>query len=121
VSNHQTIRSGVWKTAGGSILTLVIEENLVTGTYASIHGQPKPGEVFPIVGFVNDDLISFTTSWGPYKSMTSWVGRHGFDQGRECIRTNWTVVRKYADRAHTQENEYWESFINYTGTYYLEK
>ena len=113
------IRSGLWRTEGGSELELVFANGKVTGWYSSIHGQPKPGERFPIIGFVNGDLIGFVCSWGTYKSVTSWCGRYGLEGGRECIRTAWHLARLYADRAHKQENEYWETFISYTGTYFL--
>ena len=96
------------------------ESGTMTGTYCSIHGQPSPESEFPIVGFVNDELIAFVTSWGKHCSMTSWSGRFfQSEDGKPSIRTSWTLVRKFADRAHLQENEYWESFITYAGTYFL--
>jgi len=116
------IRTGQWQTDGGSYIDLMIDGKNVSGFYCSIHGQPQPDEKFPIIGFVNDDLISFCCSWGDYKSMTSWCGRYGVDDnGRECIRTVWNLGRKYADKAHTIENDFWESFIHFTGIYYLQK
>ena len=114
----QGLASGVWQTDGGSTLHLVIDGTQVSGTYCSIHGQPRPDETFPITGYVNDDMIAFVTSWGPYKSMTSWSGRYGVEGERECIRTVWHLVRKYADKAHTIENDFWESFMTFTGIYY---
>ena len=113
------IRTGLWKTEGGSVLNLIVEDERVSGTYTTIHGQPRPDEAVPIIGFVNDDLIAFVASWGKHRSMTSWSGRFCIDHDRECIRTSWTLVRKFADREHRQENELWESFITFSGTYYL--
>jgi hypothetical protein len=109
----------MWKTDGGSKLDLKVEGDRIFGTYQSSHGQPSPDEVVAITGFVNGDLIAFVASWGRHCSMTAWTGRLTVDeQGRECIKTSWTLVRKFADRAHTQENEVWESFLTYSGTYY---
>ncbi len=114
------IRSGVWKTDGGSALRLIVDGDVVRGTYATIHGQPIPGQEFPIIGFVNDELIGFVCSWGEHKSMTSWCGRYGLDEqdGRECIRTVWHLGRMFADKAHAIPNDFWESFHTFTGVYY---
>jgi hypothetical protein len=113
------IRTGVWRTAGGSALKLIVENGKVSGQYSTVHGQPKPGREFPIIGMVNGDLIGFICSWNEHHSLTSWCGRYGVEDSRECIRTAWHLARVYADRAHKQENEYWETFTSYTGTYFL--
>lgn len=113
------VPNGIWRTDGGSTLKLIIENSQVSGTYSTIHGQPKPGEEVPIIGFANGDLIGFVASWGPYKSLTSWCGKFGHDKERPCIRTVWHLARNFADKAHTQPNEHWESFLTYAGTYYL--
>ncbi len=113
------IRTGIWRTDGGSELNIKVQDGRIEGHYRSIHGQPQPDESFPVIGFVNGELAGFVCSWGKYQSITSWCGRYSIDNGRECIRTAWHLGRVYADRAHTQENEYWESFVSYTGTYYF--
>ncbi len=115
------IRTGIWKTEGGSTIRLIVDGHAVRGSYETIHGQPQPGEQYPITGFVNDELIGFVASWGPYKSMTSWCGRHGEHNGRECIHTVWHLGRMYADPAHTIENDFWCSFHTYTGCYYWDR
>jgi hypothetical protein len=114
-----SIRTGIWKTAAGSALKLIVEDSKVSGQYSTVHGQPTPGKAFPIVGMTNGDLIGFICSWNEHHSLTSWCGRYGIEGGRECIRTAWHLARVYADRAHKQENEYWETFTSYTGTYFL--
>lgn len=115
------ICTGLWKTEGGSYFDLQVhQDNTVSGFYCSIHGQPQPDEKFPLLGYVNHDLIGFAVSWQRYRSMTSWCGRYDVVQGRPCIRTVWHLGRTYADRQHTVKNEYWETFLNYSGIYYLQ-
>ncbi len=114
----EKIRSGIWQTDGGSTIRLIVETNKVSGSYETIHGQPEPGQTFPITGFVNDELIGFVTSWDKYKSMTSWCGRYGVENGRECIYTVWHLGRMFADPAHQVSNDFWCSFITFTGYYY---
>jgi hypothetical protein len=84
ISDSKGIRSGLWQTEGGSPLELIYSNGTLTGSYCSCHGQPQPDATFPIVGFVNGDLVAFACSWGPYKSGTSWSGRYGVENGREC-------------------------------------
>lgn len=116
------IRTGLWKTASGSALHLVIHGEDAHGTYQTAHGQPDSNEHFHIKGFVNGDLIGFVTSWGKYKSVTSWVGRYYYDSTRdqEYIVTIWHLARDYADRAHAEPNEIWESFHTLSDIYYLQ-
>jgi hypothetical protein len=113
------IPSGIWQTDGGSTLKLIMRDGLISGSYSTIHGQPEIGEEVAITGMVNGDLVGFVASWGKYKSMTSWCGKFGYDKERACIRTVWHLARDFADKGHTMPNDYWESFLTYTGTYYL--
>ena len=113
------IRNGIWRGDTGSFFNLSLtDRGMVEGTFCSQHGQPDKDAHFPVTGFINGPLIGLVVSWGTHKSITSWAGMYEVIDVREGIHTAWHLVREYADRGHTQKNEYWEAVLNYTGSYY---
>ena len=115
------IKSGVWSTDTGSEFNLKIDGDKVTGTFRSVHGQPKPEDMFELTGFVNGPLIGMCVSWKEHKSITCWTGILDIQDGKECIQAVWHLGREFADYNHTQKNEYWEAFKTFSGCYFYQR
>lgn len=83
-------REGTWANEHGSrlVVTAVAANGSVSGTYAN--NSPDfacRGVAFPITGWLNGDMISFTTLWknatSDCKSITAWTGY--FHDGRLAV------------------------------------
>lgn len=109
------IKSGRWETdGGGGKLTLKIAaDGLVTGSFKTAGGRPKPEEEFPVTGWVNGEIISFTVSWLKYRSITTWCGRYYNDHGKDTISFLWHLARQFSDEALTKPNDF--AFTFHTG------
>lgn len=92
VASTCKVSSGTWKNELGSTATLAIQGNgSVTGTY--VNGAPSscagPGQRFPLVGFCNNNAITFTVNWGSAcNSLTAWSGVYNGSN----IKTLWNLV-----------------------------
>lgn len=117
------LKSGLYRHHSGSELDLTVHEGgRLSGQYRTAGGRPGLKKWFPLVGRYNGDLLGFCVSWGEYHSLTSWSGRFYMDaDGNETIRTQWLLARKYADKALTEENAPWESFLAGSDKYILVK
>ncbi len=88
---------GTWKNQLSSDMTLTVVDGKVTGKYRTGVGAPTPAEEFELVGFTTCDQISFTVNFGKYGSLTSWVGQHTTDGGKEVIKTMWLLSENVPD------------------------
>ena len=93
-------RVGTWANDHGSQLVIrsIGADGSVTGTYANNSPNYEcRGVAFPIVGWLDGDMISYTTKWksgaADCKSITSWTGY--FREGRLAVE--WVLV--YRDAA----------------------
>jgi len=71
--------SGTWKSARGSVMTIEISGNEVTGFYSSAIGEAEGEGKFPLRGFVSGDLVSYTVNFGRFATLVSWVGQFAPD------------------------------------------
>ncbi len=92
--------SGTWYNQHGSEMRLTVAaDGKVTGTFHTGVGSPRPAEVFPLIGFVCGDLISFSVNFGKYQSLTAWTGQHAMEDGVETIETMWHLAINIEERA----------------------
>jgi len=117
-----SIKSGVWASKGGSRLELSIaEDGRVTGQYCTVHGRAAPDEIYPITGFANHEMIGFVCSWGPHISVSTWCGRWGMDDGKECLNVVWHLGRQFSDKELSIPNELTFTFHTNAGKFYLQE
>ena len=88
-------REGTWANDHGSQLVIrsIGPDGSVSGTYANNASNYEcRGIAFPIVGWMDGDMISYTTKWkseaADCKSITSWTGY--FRDGRLAVE--WVLV-----------------------------
>ena len=91
------IFDGIWRNELNSEMELVATAGKISGKYRTGVGLPTPTEEFDLIGFYSDDLLSFTVNFGPYGSLTSWVGQHTHAGGTEIIKTLWLLARNVQD------------------------
>ena len=101
--------SGKWKNPLGSSMELKVRGNKVSGTYRTGVGAPGSMEEFPLVGFVNGDILGFTVLWGKYGSITSWVGQHTASKKKDRIDTMWHLVKNIDEESERQN--VWGSYL----------
>ena len=93
-------REGIWANDHGSQLVIrtIGPDGSLSGTYANnAPNYECRGVAFPIAGWLDGDMISYTTRWksgaADCKSITSWTGY--FREGRLAVE--WVLV--YRDAA----------------------
>jgi hypothetical protein len=89
--------AGQWRNQRGSEMGLVVSGASLRGAYRTAVGEPRPGETFDLVGFVNGDLIAFTVDFGAYGCVAAWAGQHTVEEGEERIHTLWYLPRNLVD------------------------
>lgn len=89
--------SGSWVNDRGSVVHLFPSNGLVNGFYQTNLGQPDMSQRFPLTGFIQGDLITFTVNFDGYGSMTSRAGQLSEDQHGPFFRTLWHLTRDIAD------------------------
>ncbi len=103
--------NGVWKNELGSIMTLKVQGNIISGSYKTAEsggGGPLPPH--PLVGCVDGNLISFTVNWIDKAAITAWVGQLTDATG---IFTLWQMTLKVNDPPH----DIWESVLAGSDTF----
>ena len=90
--------SGEWSSDLGSRINLTISaDGSVIGKYRAAAGFPYADTEFPLVGFANGELLSFTVSFGKYGLVTSWAGQLTREFDRAVIKTMWLLARNVPD------------------------
>ena len=89
--------SGPWANERGSVVHLSLSNGMLTGVYQTNLGQPDKSQRFPLTGFVQNHLITFTVNFAGYGSMTSWAGQLSEDSDGPYIRTLWHLTRDIED------------------------
>jgi len=102
--------NGSWKNEAGSLVTLVVSDGEVRGTYQTNVGQPDKNQSFPLIGLAQGDQITFTVNFKGYGSMTAWVGQMTVGEtGKPYIRTLWHLTRDKED--DQEKDDLWQSII----------
>lgn len=100
---------GTWTNKLGSSMDLEVDETtgIVSGEYRTAVGEPNPGEIFPIVGFVQGDLLAFCVNFDHHDSLAAWTGQATTENGRDVIRTLWHLANDVED--HLEPMNLWGS------------
>lgn len=86
--------NGEWSSDLGSTIKLMISaDGSVNGKYKAAAGFPYVDKDFPLVGFANGDLLSFTVSFGKHGLVTSWAGQLTREFNRAVIKTMWLLAK----------------------------
>lgn len=89
--------NGIWQNELSSQMELSVVGVHLTGVYRTGVGLPTPAEEFELVGFVADDMISFSVDFGKYGSLTSWVGQYTEESGVGILKSMWLLSRNVPD------------------------
>ncbi len=104
--------NGVWRNELGSEMTITVgKDGKVTGTYHPGKEEAHCQGYHELVGFVNQNLISFTVDFQHNHMITSWTGHYVDDNHRGQINTLWHLVKSVQE--HDLPLEAWGSL--YTG------
>ncbi|NNC37031.1 MAG: avidin [Acidimicrobiales bacterium] len=96
--------NGAWNNDMGSQAVFTVTDGEVRGTYNTNVGEPEKGQSFPLIGFVQDDQITFTVNFKGFGSMTAWVGQLTFDAESEpYIRTLWHLTKDVEDTKESDD------------------
>lgn len=107
--------SGTWINERGSLVHLVPNNGLLSGYYRTNLGKPELGQRFPLTGFVDGDVITFSVNFSGFGSMTSWTGQLSVDDQGEYIRTLWHLTRDVDD--DNEAAELWQSITAGASTF----
>ena len=99
--------SGQWINERGSVVHFSTSNGLLSGVYQTNLGQPDNSQRFPLTGFVQGDLITFTVNFTGYGSMTSWAGQLSEDSDGPFLRTLWHLTRDIEDEM--EDADLWRS------------
>lgn len=86
--------NGIWRNELGS------EMELQVGDHGRVKGVYRPGKdetlvqgEHELVGFVNQNLITFSVDFEHHHILTSWTGHAVKDGREETIKTLWNLVK----------------------------
>jgi hypothetical protein len=86
--------NGGWRNELGSMMTLRVDGETVSGDYVSAVSEQGSGPTppYPLHGTTTGDLIAFSVNWG--SEITTWTG-HAVTQadGHDSIPTLWQIVQ----------------------------
>ena len=99
--------SGPWVNDRGSVVHLSPSDGLLTGFYQTNVGQPNISQRFPLTGFIQGDLITFSVNFTGYGSMTTWAGQLSEDSDGPFLRTLWHLTRDIEDEM--EDADLWRS------------
>lgn len=105
--DHSTLFLGVWQNDRGSVVNFTSTKEILSGYYQTQLGQPDKSQKFPLTGFVQGDLITFTVNFTGYGSITSWSGQLSKDERGDYIRTLWHLTRDVED--DQEKTDLWRS------------
>lgn len=103
--------NGKWKNELDSVMELTVNGASVTGTYTSaVSSDGTPTPPHPLIGNVDNELISFIVNWTDYSSITAWVGQMVVDtRGQEQIFTMWQMTTTTNDAENPKE--LWQAIL----------
>ena len=87
--------SGKWVNDLKSYMEISVKGDRVTGTYHTRVGAPTIEEEFPLIGYVNGNLIAFIVDFGEHGSIGSFAGYFVKDSSKgksERIYSLWHLV-----------------------------
>jgi len=98
--------AGTWHNEHGSEIAVeVLPDGRITGQFHTAIGFGT-NESFPVTGFVANNIVVFSASFGKYGSLTSWVG-HLVTEGEPRMETLWQMAVEVPHAKHG--DEIWKS------------
>ena len=109
--------NGKWKNELDSVMELVVKGPSITGTYTSaVSSDGSATPPHPLIGNVDNELISFVVNWIDYSSITAWVGQMVVDtSGKEQIFTMWQMTTTTKDPEN--KIELWQAILAGSDTF----
>jgi len=87
--------TGSWVDERGSRMDLICRGRRVDGSYHAIFNELQGREMFPLTGYFQENLISFTVHFFGHGSLACWVGELGEDErGATVLRTAWLLTER---------------------------
>lgn len=105
----EDVFDGTWINDRGSVVVLDQTGERLSGHYQTALGQPNKSATFPLTGWVQGDVISFTVNFKGYGSITAWNGQMSEDDNGDYIRTLWHLSRNVEDK--DEDDDMWSSVI----------
>jgi hypothetical protein len=106
---------GTWKNQYGSVALLVVNLNVVTGTYTSQVSSGGPPITGAVTGFAIEDTVAFSVLWPGTGSITSWVGQVVDEGGVPTLRTLWHLVVDIPDA--NEPKSLWQTIYSGADTF----
>lgn len=95
---------GHWVNEAGSAVTLTVKtDGSLTGHYQTELGSPDAATKFPLTGWAQGDVLSFSVSFTDFGSITSWSGQLTEDDSGPFIRTLWLYTKDIPDEAEADD------------------
>lgn len=106
--------SGKWENELGSVMTLTVNGNEVSGTYRTTVGDTAAiNQDAPLKGTFQFPLISFIVDYKTTHAhcLTAWVGRFEDTGGRLTLKTMWLLGSLFSGpEDNPVPKEVWETF-----------
>ena len=96
--------NGVWRNELNSQMTISVDKNgLITGTYQPGIADGIADNTHPLVGFANNDLISFSVDFEYQHMICGWTGHFVQEQNTQYIKTQWNLVKNHERQEFSME------------------
>lgn len=89
--------AGAWKNQLGSVMTLTVTGQGVSGRYVSPVSGGSGAVEGAIAGYVDGDLIAFVVNWDTTASLTAWTGQLVGGGAGATLKTLWHLVMNVPD------------------------
>ncbi len=106
-SDMPKLFAGTWENDRGSQVHFIENAGRLSGHYQTHVGQPDTSQKFPLTGFSQGDVITFTVNFHPFGSMTSWSGQLTENENGPYIKTLWHLTRDVPDAK--EDADLWKS------------
>jgi hypothetical protein len=91
---HPSAIAGRWRSRLGSTMELTVDEDhRVHGNFHTAVGVLDPNRPYPVVGFAEDDALSFSVDFGRHGSVAAWAGFHIEDESSERLVMLWHLTQ----------------------------
>ena len=103
---------GEWVNQNGSTLFVdSVVKSLVTGRFISQKGRAAADQIYPIIGCVNEEIVTFTVDFTNestnLRSISNFTGRLEGDR----LHTIWVLARAFQDAEQTVKTQAWNTFL----------